>query len=686
MRPNRPSSLLLLAVSTLFAGCGGYSAGNPTPPTTPPATLTITTTSPLTQGVAGVAYSATLAATGGTAPYTWSVTSGTLPTGLSLSSAGVLSGTPTAAASSTFTVQVADAASTPQKATLAATLTINAPLAITTTSPLPAGVVGTAYSTTLAASGGVAPYSWTTTAGTLPAGLVLSTAGVLSGTPTAPAAAAFTIQVTDAETTPQKVSLPVTLMITPAPGVIADGHYAFLFAGTTPQGDPLVPGAVAITGAFTVQSGAVISGEYDENTNSETTAATARVATPITGGTIANGSDGLGQLVLQTAAGSITFALATPPSAVPGSDSAIRIIEFDDTTGTGTRGSGVLKPAQPSLATSAISGNFAFLVSGADNTGRQQALVGSFSTDGAGNILGGLADSNEAGDLKAFPTVQGVYSVDSTGRGTFGIVLAPGGVSENFMYHYSFYEVSPGEWFTVAIDPPTVNAPLASGSVVQQTGPFTTASLPTTSVLELNGLTPGTGGGTVPDITAGFAASDGQGNVSFTFDEYNGALTTGQALGAAAYTVDPATGRTITAADGYPLMYIISPNSAFVLGADQSTSSGMIEAQTGAPFSNASFSGMYLGGSLPLATSGVLNENGVVAADGNGNVTILTNRSTSQGLVLYQTVTGSYATDNSGRVLVTTPDGVTRIFYIVSPTRAAYLTSDGGGYLGSFEQ
>jgi hypothetical protein len=76
---------------------------------TSPAALTITTNT-LTNGTVGVAYSQTLVATGGTAPYTWTIASGKLPTGLTLSSSGVISGTPTAAISSTsVTFKVTDA-------------------------------------------------------------------------------------------------------------------------------------------------------------------------------------------------------------------------------------------------------------------------------------------------------------------------------------------------------------------------------------------------------------------------------------------------------------------------------------------------------------------------------------------------------------------------------------------------
>jgi hypothetical protein len=71
------------------------------------------------------------------------------------------------------------------------------PLAVTTTSPLPSGAVGTPYSTTLAAEGGVPGYTWSLVDGVLPAGLVLNASGTITGTPTAGAVAAITVRVTD---------------------------------------------------------------------------------------------------------------------------------------------------------------------------------------------------------------------------------------------------------------------------------------------------------------------------------------------------------------------------------------------------------------------------------------------------------------------------------------------------------
>ena len=89
---------------------------------------------------------------------------------------------------------------------------VAAPLTITTAS-LPAGTVGTAYSQTLAATGGTTPFIWSVSAGTLPAGLSLSAGGVLDGTPTAAGTSSFTVQVTGGGTATKAFSV----TINPAP-------------------------------------------------------------------------------------------------------------------------------------------------------------------------------------------------------------------------------------------------------------------------------------------------------------------------------------------------------------------------------------------------------------------------------------------------------------------------------------
>jgi len=179
--------------------------------------VTITTTS-LADGTTGTPYSATLSATGGGTPYSWSVLSGSLPAGLTLSSGGTLSGTPTTVGSSTFTLKVVDASSPQLSDSKSFAITVAGsvqPLVITTTS-LPNGTKGQPYSSTISASGGKTPYAWTVSLGTLPAGLSLNKSGTISGTPTGTGKSTFTIQVSDSSVPTLKASQSYTVTIAPA--------------------------------------------------------------------------------------------------------------------------------------------------------------------------------------------------------------------------------------------------------------------------------------------------------------------------------------------------------------------------------------------------------------------------------------------------------------------------------------
>ncbi len=207
------SALTGTASSTLFSGlcvsigagpggagtgCNGggvqYRGGNYSQTSGPVIALSPTS---LSNGTVASAYSQTLTATGGTAPYSFTRDSGTLPAGLTLNTNGTLSGTPTAGGTFNFTVRATDAAS--QSATQAYTLTIAAPT-VTATNTVPAGRRGFAYSQTLAGSGGTGPYSFALDSGALPAGITLSSTGVLSGTPTVVGSFPIGVRVTDSST------------------------------------------------------------------------------------------------------------------------------------------------------------------------------------------------------------------------------------------------------------------------------------------------------------------------------------------------------------------------------------------------------------------------------------------------------------------------------------------------------
>ena len=267
------------------------------------ATLSITPAQ-LPSGTIRQTYAATLTASGGTAPYTFSVTGGTLPNGVSLGAAGSLNGTPQKAGNFSVSITAADsvgAASSrsyqmviagdtitlgpaslpdalgnqpyfaqltasggtgpytftmPSATNWAAGMVVNPDGTITGTPPagttallsftaqatdangstgvhvfqinlrsgqvtltfapasLPSAVANTAYSATITASGGQAPYTFSVT-GSLPAGLTLSTAGILAGTPTVPGSFGIHVHATDANGVTGTVNYVLTISGSP---------------------------------------------------------------------------------------------------------------------------------------------------------------------------------------------------------------------------------------------------------------------------------------------------------------------------------------------------------------------------------------------------------------------------------------------------------------------------------------
>jgi hypothetical protein len=178
------------------------------------------TPSALPAGRVGTNYLQSLTITGGSGSSICSVTQGALPPGLNMNSQGGISGLPTTAGSFTFTVQVADRTDGQVVAQQYAVTINSGALAVATASPLPDTPMGV-VSIPLAATGGTLPYKWSVTAGSLPPGVSLSTAGVLTGVATAQGGFTFTATVTDAANATASKSF--TIGIVPAPLTITTG-------------------------------------------------------------------------------------------------------------------------------------------------------------------------------------------------------------------------------------------------------------------------------------------------------------------------------------------------------------------------------------------------------------------------------------------------------------------------------
>ncbi|MFZ4858968.1 MAG: putative Ig domain-containing protein [Desulfuromonadaceae bacterium] len=216
------------------------------------APLVITTTT-LPRGTTGSNYPASVTATGGKAPLSLAVTNGTLPTGVTLSANGTFTGSPTLTGNFPITVTVTD--TTGRTSTQNLTISIDAPLVITTTR-LDDAKQGIAYTFTPTTSGGYGAKNWTLYAGILPTGLNFDTAaGTISGTPTEITGRVITLLVTDGigrtsfKSYPLNVTVPLGFSSTKLPNaplnffysekVQATGGnapYTFSMTGTLPTG------------------------------------------------------------------------------------------------------------------------------------------------------------------------------------------------------------------------------------------------------------------------------------------------------------------------------------------------------------------------------------------------------------------------------------------------------------------
>ncbi|UZK66222.1 putative Ig domain-containing protein [Sphingomonas sp. M1-B02] len=268
-------SFTITATDSSTAGSGGpYTVSAAYTLAVAAPTLTLTPAAGALPGAtAGVAYAQSVSASGGITPYGYAVTGGALPAGIALDGgSGALTGTATATGTFNFTITATDATSgTPASVAHAYSLTVAAPvLAITTATPLPAGKVSSAYSRTLAGSGGTTPYAFSLAAGALPPGIGLSTGGLLSGTPTTAGDYAFTVRLTDSSGGgPHFVDKAFALHIDPpvtiSPGVVPAAVIGAAYSQTLVGVDGTAPyaftiSAGALPAGITLSSGGILAG------------------------------------------------------------------------------------------------------------------------------------------------------------------------------------------------------------------------------------------------------------------------------------------------------------------------------------------------------------------------------------------------------------------------------------------
>ena len=644
------------------------------------ALLAISTNS-LAFATKGIPYFGVVSATGSPGPFTWALSAGSLPAGLSLSSSTTnsvtIAGTPSSVGTSNFTIEVtAGGFSVDQALSLA----VNPPpgLAVATSS-LANGTAGVAYNQSLQAVNGASPYKWSRSSGNLPAGLTLSSSGIISGTPTSAGSSSFVVQVLDSSMpVPQMATASLTLVINPSTSnnALLNGNYAFLVSGFEAQA------AFAAAGSFVADGGGNLSnGVMDTNTPGS-------VQTSLGfNGSYLIGSNRLGTMTLNiTSGGSGTRSFAL--SLMAGGNA--KLIEFDDVTGTGTRSSGVLiKQDTTAFSDAAITGNFAFGFIGSDAQASRYGLVGQFQADGAGNFQEGLLDADDGiTGPDSNVSFSGVYSIPAVsspampnGRGTASITITGKGTT-----NYSFYVVSTSQLLVMEIDP-AAGSSIVSGSILKQSGAgsFGASSLSGTSVFQTTGLD---SSGATSQL--GLLITDGSGDLMTTSDlNVAGTLTQPSSSGTYSVATNGRVTLTNSGIGSAPVLYLVSGNTGFVLGTDLSVAFGSLESQSKPPaglFTVASVSGTYAGGTIAPLEASASHQVDIAVGDGVGDFNFTSNISSSSGLIQNQSSSNTYSLATNGRGAVPANGTPSQIFYMVSPTEFIWTTTDANARVEMFQQ
>jgi hypothetical protein len=695
----------------------------------------ITTTS-LPSGVQNSAYtSTTMAGSGGIAPLTWSVSVGSLPAGLTLNSTtGVISGTPTAAGTSNFTIQVADASSPAFTATKALSIVIAPPPLTITTTSLPSGAINSSYSATLLSSGGTAPIAWSVTTGTLPTGLTLHSTGLIDGTPTAAGTTNFTVTATDAgtQTKTQTLAIVINPVLSITTASLPDGAMNTAYSATLVSSGGTVPVTWAVTsgslpaGLTLNAANGVISGtptsigtanfsvSASDSSNPQQTmgaalsinvaaAPLAITSTTLPSGTIGTAyntslrsSGGTPPVTWSVTAGSLpgwasldasTGAITGTPNGSPAT-TTFTVTATDTGTPVQTKSQALsIVTVSGGVNNAELNGHYAFVMRGFDSVGGGAVTTaGSFVADGNGNVTGGVVDVNTTTSNQINVAITGgFYSVGADQRGTLSITTAQG----TSTYAFSLGSISSGVaslGHIIGTDHNVVSGVFKK----QDTTAFTTASSTGSYVIGLAGIEQNG-----RFSAAGRVVLDGAGNVTSATVDANDAGTVSQQTFVGTYAVtDTVNGRGTfndTTDGSHMAMYVVSASEIFIINVDVYSNNsapvytGSALKQSGS-FSNASLNGISVASFEGFSGAGGYAALGLLTTNGTGGFTALIDENDAGTITAQGSITGTYSVDSTtGRVTLTVSSGHAPVLYLASAGKGFWLGTGGAVQNGSFE-
>jgi len=439
------------------------------------------------------------------------------------------------------------------------------------------------------------------------------------------------------------------------------GQYAFLLQAF----GPYYPGGGHTAGSITADgSGRITGGE--ENNMSDSGAGHVPPTISTTVSSYAVGPDRRGCLLLADADGTTSFLrLALGSVNASGVATGGRVIEFGDPTATETRAAGLLRLQDPtSFSAAQFKGNYAFGTVGRTPKISGTAVIGSltiagtFAADGVSGISSATIDLNLGGSITS----------DVSSVGSFVCCDAHGGGSGTFTdtnpaTNFGFYQINSSEAFFL-----TNNDLWGTGGQLVRIPPgtvFSQASLKGVAVLRET-LQSGSG----PGVNLATVVANGNGTLTLN-NNLNSAGAFTKSSTPLTYQVS-SNGRVTLAGTGMPpVLYLYGPNRGFLLGTDADVSFGILEPQTGAPFSNSSFSGAYTLGTENPSAGTVMMESGIITANGSGHAVGTADQSIPTGLAQNQSLNFAYSFGANGNGNL--GSGTTAI--LISGTKMAYMST-----------
>lgn len=516
-------------------------------------------------------------------------------------------------------------------------------LAISTSS-LPPGTTGQQYSAQLAATGGEPPYIWTITSGSLPDGLTMTSAGLISGIPTRAATFPIGVKVTDQFNNTANANLSITVV----QGTI------IVTTQSLPNGAQGVPYSATLGAA----------GGSPPYTWS------------ITNGTLPDG------LNLDANSGTISGTPTTPGA------SPITVQVTDSQSNTASANLQIVINAQ--ITNSSLNGHYAFNLSGYSN-GSPIFMAGSFTADGNGNLLAGVIDANSGtGEPQGGYSFTGTYAIQADGLGDMNLNVTTLGPMH---FSVSLSTNGNGQLILDNADPST----RGSGVFLVQNAVAFQPPAVGTYVIGANGA----------DATfhryvkAGVFTISPRGNISSGEEDLNDNGTLANRSFTGTFQSPSAqTGRgqaTITfpgsVTNNYAY-YVVSAGQFVILGSDSLTAQdpltlGTVQAQLASLFNDAALNGnsiMELNGLNPNGGSptadvllGLANWNG----SGAGTTTLDENNG---GVTSQHTVQGTYNVAANGRVTTAGIGGGSPILYLYNFNQGFVVGQDSTVLSGTLEQ